>query len=218
MGGLLLLRWVLRGERDGDKTALCAQQPEPEPGEHSEPRHSSLFNPPAPAKGLSHILHALLPFLRSERWWLSTGKGWRVTSGVNTACSYQILLPGSAQRQMARSLPTPRGQGVLDTTNRVLGRVLQSWCSRQDYLCYLTFSLLVVLIWELWFDPENNQNYTNISLLQLHTVWFPFLKNKQKYLMAIKARIVAPWATCENLLVWILECSISWSYTDLHLV
>lgn len=83
---------------------------------------NSGFNPSSQEEP-GHILPTLLPFLRSERCWLSAGEGWSVASGANTACSYQIQLLGSAGRQMARGLSTPWGQGDLDT---MMGSVIQA--------------------------------------------------------------------------------------------
>ena len=55
-------------------------------GGHSEPRNSDWVVLLLALRAPSHILPFLLHFLRGERCWLSLGEGWRVTSGVNTAC------------------------------------------------------------------------------------------------------------------------------------
>lgn len=74
LDGVLSPRTSQGGKRgEGRRGSDLLQQPEP--GEQLEPRHSSPFNLPPPLKRVSHILPALLPFLRSETWWLSAGQG-----------------------------------------------------------------------------------------------------------------------------------------------
>lgn len=91
-------------------------------------------------------------------------------------------------------------------------------------MCYLRFSLLVVLNWEPWFDREKNQNCKkDIHLHQGHIFTpkthcvIPFAQKQAKLSMVIKVRIVATlgagenidWeGIFENLLEWVLECSI----------